>query len=770
MTRRINFGLVLLLALLTVPACGRGGPPDPSAVHDVSVTVSLPAGAAPGTITLSTPYGAGPVTGGSGKAGVTGLGATLATAQRGSDLLLMGFVSDERTTLSVRTTAEAFAFYALQGQFLEPAMQASLIDYLSRSSAVGPVAEAVLAAVLASPPRVSADDPDIDAALQAMLAVFAPETTSSGFELTPANLTISPDYQASGVFVRETAPLNDAINVYNAFRRPVFVYVDRVSPNPGAVTSFDLEGAAIEQPATASTFQALTGFPTGDVPRSAIKSGDVAVPGQEDETTIYTVTVVGPGGDPLSSVAPSDQAQKAKELAMRTAIERFLAPTIASALEAGAKQRTAADLGPILQGLSNGTVQAIESGDFATGINGAFADLFNSSALPTTVERVLAVYYPNVRTRDSLQNMRERLTRSLRSLLGATARSVSTNGSGIIGTITASKRIETFKIVSKPVSLRLTPAESTIGKGGEVVVTATIKLPEGADPATIAYRYTLTGALAGYATDSGTDKAFPFTTNSTTITYEHRDTINVVYGTDTVTVEAVQNQNGTEAVIARASATVTVKESTITLTPKSSELGFGEEQTLTATVDPMPTSGTLSYVFVTYGKSTFVGGEQTKVGPSDTVVFRESDTEDGAVQTVNVTVVVDDAGTKTILGEARASVTYVERNDYVLAGNAEGTAGIGVDDSLKVTLNGKVIYDDAGAAAGTRGPIAFVAKQGDSLVFEVTDSYGYCSGLGQVYLVKGKRSAVADPGFDLGCGRPTGNQGVVHTHTFTIPF
>lgn len=74
MTRRINFGLVLLLALLTVPACGRGGPPDPSAVHDVSVTVSLPAGAAPGTITLSTPYGAGPVTGGSGKAGSPGSG------------------------------------------------------------------------------------------------------------------------------------------------------------------------------------------------------------------------------------------------------------------------------------------------------------------------------------------------------------------------------------------------------------------------------------------------------------------------------------------------------------------------------------------------------------------------------------------------------------------------------------------------------------------------------------------------------------------------
>ena len=52
------------------------------------------------------------------------------------------------------------------------------------------------------------------------------------------NVTVSPDYQSSGILVRETAPLSDAINIYNSFRRPVQVYLDRTSPSPGAVTNF----------------------------------------------------------------------------------------------------------------------------------------------------------------------------------------------------------------------------------------------------------------------------------------------------------------------------------------------------------------------------------------------------------------------------------------------------------------------------------------------------------------------------------------------------
>ncbi|HNQ98625.1 MAG TPA: hypothetical protein PKN52_01415, partial [Trueperaceae bacterium] len=125
---------------------------------------------------------------------------------------------------------------------------------------------------------------------------------------------------------------------------------------------------------------------------------------------------------------------------------------------------------------------------------------------------------------------------------------------------------------------------------------------------------------------------------------------------------------------------------------------------------------------------------------------------------------------QTILGEARASVKYREDNDYTLAGNAAGTSTFGVDDGLQVSLNGEVIYDDGGSLSGNRGPITFTAKKGDTLKFVVRDTYGHCSGLQTIYLVKGTLATVADPGFDLGCGRPSGDQGIVHTLEFTIPF
>lgn len=764
MVRRLLISVLTPLSLLTLAACGGSGPTDPNALVMLDVQVTLPSGVGDGATTISTAYGATPLTGAAGKAVVSGAGAALASVRAGGRALLFGFVSADRPTLNVHTTAEALAFYALHAQFLEPVMQDGLLDYLSWSPLVDPVVAAVEAALAASSPDVSAGEPGIAKALDDMLAAYA--TTRLG----AANLTISPDTEASGIYVRETAPLEDRIVVYNGFRRPVFVFVDRVSPSVGVVTSFALDGAEVEKPETATAFQAFTGFAQGEVPRSAIGSDEVDLPGQEGQTTLYTVTVVGAGGDALSSALPTQVVETAKELALRTAIERFLAPTIASALEPGAKQRTAAELGPVLAGLSNDTVKQLESGDFAAGIDAAFRELFGPAALPRTVDRVLELYYPGLKAKDGLQNLRERLTENLDALLGGAARNVSTSGNGVLGTVLRSKRAEKFTVISKPVSIRLTPAESTIGHGGQVRLTAAIHLPEGTDAATISYRYSIEGAQAGYADDNGTDKAFPFTTTSLNITYKHRETINIVYGTDTVTVEAVQVQAGGPAVVAKASATVTVKESTITLSPTNAELDFGEEQTFTATVDPMPATGTLNYVFSTYGDSTFMGGSKTSTGPSNSVVFMQASREAGATQPVWLTVVVGEGDTATVLGQAEAAVTSSGLSGYVIAGDESGSAGFTVDDGLIISLNGEVVYDDGSSLSGTRPPVALRTKVGDVIKFEVRDTYGHCSGLSPLYLVKGGRSALADPGFDLGCGRPSGDQGIVHTHTFTVPF
>ncbi|MBX3143568.1 MAG: hypothetical protein KF813_07430 [Trueperaceae bacterium] len=767
MSFRAGVSIALILTLLVVPGCGGVGPIGPDDLREVSVEVTLPA--AFSGVTITTPYGSGPVADGAGKASVTGHGPALASVESSGKTLLLGWVSEEMTKLNTRTTAEVFAFYYLNGQFLEPAMQLSLLDFVSVQRELNPVAAAVSSAITADPPNLTIENPAIATALEVMAAAFSPTLTS---ELGLQNLTISPDNQTSGIIVKETAPLVDAINVYNGFRRPVHVFVDRTSPDLAAIINFPLDGAAIEEPATARTFQHFTGFAQGSVPRSAIKSQDVAVPGApDDETAIYIVTVVGAGGDLLSSALPTAVVNAAKEVAMRTAIERFLLPTITSALEFGAAQRTAADPWVITAGLSDETIRQIEQGDFEQGINNAFADLFNERAATDTLLRVLEVYYPNVRfISENVGDMISRLSRNLEVLVGSTATSVSSGGSGIISTIKNSKRVETFRVVSRPVTIRLNPAESTIGTGGQVALTANVRFPEGGSTEGVIYRYSVTGANAGYATVGGVDMAFPFETTSTSLIYKHRDTINIAYGTDTITIEAVQNQDGIPTVVASGTATVTVRESTITLSPATVTLDFGQQHTFIATVDPLPESGTLSYVFVTFGKSTFAGGSQTSVGASNSVVFVEADTEEGAVQPVTVTVILDNEGSQTVLGQAEASATFGVTNEYVLSGDPSGTGNIYVDDALDIKLNGVMIYTDGMARAGSRSPISITANKGDVLTFEVRDHVGVCSNMSTIYIVKGDRSAVADPGFDLGCGRPVRDMGVSHTHTYTVKF
>lgn len=759
--------MVLLAALFVVPACGRTGPPDPNELRDVTVQIALPDGASFGALTLSTPYGAGPVTNGAGAASITGHGPALASVESGNDTLLLGWVSEEMAVLSTRTTAEALSFYYLNGQFLEPAMQLSLLDMLTRHPALNPVTEAVRLAVIAEPPNVTLDDDGIAAALADMAAILVPEATA---EIAAQNLTISPDYQQSGISVRETAPLTDVINVYNAFKRPVHVFVDRHNPSPGPVVNFALEGARVEDRNSADSYQHFNGFASGSVSRHAVRSENVAVPGNQDETTTYRVTVVGAGGDVLSGAYPASVVQTAKDVAMRTAVERFLAPTISSALALGAPERLVDNFDELLEGLSTNTIDQIQEGDFATGINDAFAELFNSSALPTTLQRLLAIYYDDIVLRDNPGALIARVMRSLSPLVGATAKSVSSVGSGIISTIKNSKRVEVITVLARTITLRITPAESTIGTGGQVVLTTNVRFPEGVNPANLTYRYSLSGALAGYATDGTTDKALPFETSSTVITYKHRDTININYGTDVITVEALQDQGGTQTVVATGTASVTVKESTITLSPQNAELDFGSEQTFTATVDPVPESGTLHYIFVTYGPSAFAGGSQTSVGTSNSVVFVQAATEEGTVQPVTVTVVLDNDGVQTVLGQTQASAKFKGGTSYILAASSDGTGGIGVDDALEVKLNGTVIYTDGTTAhAGTRPPIQFSAEVGDTLTIEVRDTVGVCRGLSALYLVKGDRSVVVDPGFKS-CGHPLGNHGVVHTRTFKISF
>ena len=105
-----------------------------------------------------------------------------------------------------------------------------------------------------------------------------------------------------------------------------------------------------------------------------------------------------------------------------------------------------------------------------------------------------------------------------------------------------------------------------------------------------------------------------------------------------------------------------------------------------------------------------------------------------------------------------------------ISGSSNGSGSLTADDDLDVYLNGNKIFTDPQPGVFPIAPIQIVANVGDTLRFVVRDTFGTCSSLKKVYLTNATgQSVLADPGFDLGCGRPLGDLGVTHDYSYVIP-
>ena len=108
---------------------------------------------------------------------------------------------------------------------------------------------------------------------------------------------------------------------------------------------------------------------------------------------------------------------------------------------------------------------------------------------------------------------------------------------------------------------------------------------------------------------------------------------------------------------------------------------------------------------------------------------------------------------------------------YTLSGSADGTAIFLVDDNLDFYVDGVLIHSDnlPPGSPATHQPINFQAEVGSRIRVRVRDTYGDCARLTTLFLTSGGHSIVADEGFDLDCGRPAGDLGVVHDSTLVVP-
>lgn len=659
--RRFSRALLLTVAVLAV-GCGggpTGGGPVPgtppasdATTSTVTVRVTWPSGVSvPASLSVDTAWSSVAVAGGTASVTTFARGQGLAAVVGGQTPLLLGFVSADRPAVSARTTAEALLFYRLGGPFLEPALQAALLDRLAVDARVASLAATIEQDLRGA--RTGLRGSAVQAALTAAAATFGARAPQ------PQSVSVNPDTQASGLAVRETAPLQDEVKVYNAFRRPVHVFVERLNPNPAIVSDFALDAASVTLPDSASRLVNFLAGPSGNgaVPREWSASAPVALPPARDATgdvpTSYRFTIVGAGHGAPSGTADAARLAKARELARRTALEVFFIPTIGAALGVGGREVRAEDFGALFASVSPGNIAALESGDFAAGLAGAYRDLFSSAALPATVSTVLRVYYPAVRP-EARADVAQRLSRALAPLVSA---NLDARWSGALNAIGQSRRAEVFTVTTRPVRLRVTPSETTLGTGGEVTLTAALQLPQGDAGNDVTYRWTLadTGGNvpAGFLSENGQGRPNTFTTPGKVMRYQHRFGLNVRYGTDVVTVEALRGGD----VIARGSARVTVKSSAVTLTPRAASLQVGARQAFAANVDPLPTIGTVRYVFSTFGSAdaTFTTGSQVQSGTASSATLMVLG-DSSPTATVKVMAFLDRDGTLTEIGEATARI------------------------------------------------------------------------------------------------------------------
>lgn len=222
--------------------------------------------------------------------------------------------------------------------------------------------------------------------------------------------------------------------------------------------------------------------------------------------------------------------------------------------------------------------------------------------------------------------------------------------------------------------------------------------------------------------------------------------------------------------------TVDVTPPEVKLTPAASEIGFEDTVALTCTVPEASGAG----VTLVYRWSC-----AAQFGHLADGLPGHSDNFDSSRNQVTYTAGETDEGTDTItveafqlsgpaqherksLGTATATVEVGEAGELVLGGATAG-AGFSIDDNLDVYLNGTQVATTGGGLSGVKGPFALPgAKNGDSVRLVVRDTYGFCASLQPVYVWRGTRRVKLTDGFDLGCGRPGGDQGVVFDQSFTI--
>ena len=336
-------------------------PPIPGETSAVSkLTIKLPTGVAitPDKLNVVT-SAAGAVPGADGTVSVTaytsGSQFIMVLSPAGNPMLF-GWVNATRTVIDAETTAEALAYFALQGPLvLKSADAEALIAALPEAAGMSAVADALSTELKANVDAFAGPNTNVTKALlDFMTATIAAAKAPPAGSLSHAAaalrshihaITITPDAQ-SGITVLQDPPFSAHLS--NAFRRRSYAYVQRVShtiagvvtDDPASVTSFEVEPV---KGVTGGVFGTITDIyaaywglqPTAYGPSTAPSDapGTFGLPLLDGtDATTYKVIVVGPGATAGTVALTDAQVAEQTEISIRSCMLDYLMPMITNVI------------------------------------------------------------------------------------------------------------------------------------------------------------------------------------------------------------------------------------------------------------------------------------------------------------------------------------------------------------------------------------------------------------------------------------------------------
>jgi len=597
-----------------------------------SGTVSLPPGSqlSPASLQVRNGFGAVPITptgafshlvlsGGPHLAGV------YATDQRP---ILLGWLDAQQAALSARSTAEVLAYFDMGAHFLPMAGRDFIRRELATRSELGSLVSAITTALVGNPATATLDVPGVQQARRAVQTQLLPTAQAAALRaaggVRPA-VQFDPLGAKSGVVPYET-DLNQ-VTIRNQYRRRVMALVDRVSyVDANGQTHTDKARVARQEiPAVfgVTTFGGLlSDVVLGNLAWAEVVSEPIATPVHpvDARSTRYRLMVLGTGDAPASQRNQLTAAEQ-QELQLVTAKAFFIdlmLPVLTNmvlegdvagdAIDAALKSSSASNVLSDVLNLLFTTVPTAWDKSYAGDLRGAMEEVWlavlGSDELQARIFELMALValavLPDPASATGLIDVSDfgkqllKFVGKVNLVLTASDAALQAIHSGL------SNGIETWNLTVLPAKVALNPPTTIMGPLDIQLLTAVVLgLEDLAPGAILQYKWTTTGQH-GTLTDANNEGATQITGSHRAVTYVPTRQSS---GTDQVTVEVTRVQAGTQPlVVGTATASLTVRNPAISLTPEDVSLREGEHQVFTVDVPAALSAGvTLRFRWSTTG-------------------------------------------------------------------------------------------------------------------------------------------------------------------------